>query len=114
VIRDERGSATVSAVAVLAVLFALVLLGVRIGEAVVLRHRVTAAADLAALAAAGTLAGGGGGEEACRRAQWVAARAGAALDSCAVNGPEVTVALSAPLTGIGTTNANARAGPAEA
>ncbi|WP_307868839.1 Rv3654c family TadE-like protein [Umezawaea beigongshangensis] len=113
-IRDDRGSATVFAVAVLAVLFSLVVLGVRVGEAVVLRHRVTAAADLAALAAAGALASGGGGEEACRRARWVAERTGAALDSCAVSGREVTVALSAPLAGVGTTNANARAGPAEA
>ncbi|MDU0295248.1 pilus assembly protein TadG-related protein, partial [Saccharothrix longispora] len=48
----ERGAASVFAVAVVGVWGALVVVGVLVGDGVVARHRVEAAADLGALAAA--------------------------------------------------------------
>ncbi|MFI9008951.1 Rv3654c family TadE-like protein [Actinosynnema sp. NPDC053489] len=112
---DDRGAASVVAVVVGALWFGLVAVGVHVGEAVVVRHRVGAAADLGALAAAGELAGGDAG--ACARAGWVVERMGGRLDACLVRGWEVEVRVSAdvPVFGsvFGSTTARARAGPAE-
>ncbi|HEV7906563.1 MAG TPA: Rv3654c family TadE-like protein [Pseudonocardiaceae bacterium] len=108
---SDRGSATVCGIGMLAVLFLLIAFGVHLGGAVLLRHRVAAAADLAALAAATTLPDGE--VEACTRARWVADRMGATVDSCTADGWNVTVEVSGALDVVGTTNARARAGPAE-
>jgi secretion/DNA translocation related TadE-like protein len=113
---DDRGTATVVAAAVIAILMTLVSLGVHLGAAVVTRHRVTAAADLAALAAAGQLLTDG--ERACERARWVAERMGGRLTACRVVGWDAYVDVSATPPGwlalSGAANAHVRAGPAEA
>lgn len=111
VVGDDRGAASVMAVAVGAVWFGLVVVGVHVGEAVVGRHRLGAAADLGALAAAGQLAGGVA--HACGRAEWVVERMGGRLASCLVEGWEVSVRVTGEPTVFGAPSARARAGPAE-
>lgn len=106
----DRGSAAVSGVVVMLSLIIVVVAGARIGSAVVARHRVTGAADLAALAAATRLVDGA--ESACEQAELVASENRAELKSCAVSGWEVVVEVSA-ITPFGPVNARARAGPAE-
>ena len=69
--RSERGSATVIAAAMVAVLLSVTGGSAYLGSAVVARHRAQAAADLAALAAAAGLAAGP--ETACVHAEAVAA-----------------------------------------
>lgn len=71
-LRGEAGAATVFAALALAGLLGLTVLVGQVGAAVVARHRVQAAADLAALAAAGALVYGA--VEAC--AEGVRSRAG--------------------------------------
>ncbi|CCH27656.1 Rv3654c family TadE-like protein [Actinosynnema sp. NPDC047251] len=93
VVGDERGAASVLAVALLGVLGAAVVFGVRYGEVVVGRHRVVAAADLAAVAAAGWIEQGAA--RACGRAEWVVRRMGGELVSCVVSGVEVVVEVRA-------------------
>ncbi|WP_269321662.1 Rv3654c family TadE-like protein [Saccharothrix sp. NRRL B-16314] len=107
----DRGSASVVAVAVAGVWFALVVVGVQLGQAVVSRHRVAAAADLGALAAAGQLVSGA--DHACGRAAWVVGRMGGRLAACQVSGWEVTVTVSGEPSVFGAPTARARAGPAE-
>ncbi|MEV8438904.1 Rv3654c family TadE-like protein [Actinosynnema sp. NPDC051121] len=107
----DRGSASVVAVGVMAVWFALVVVGGQVGEAVVNRHRASAAADLGALAAAGELPGGVA--HACARARWVVERMGGRLVECLVEGWEVDVRVSGGATVFGAPSARARAGPAE-
>jgi secretion/DNA translocation related TadE-like protein len=111
----ERGSATVwvlGLAGLLAVLGAAVVLA---GAAVVARHRATAAADLAALAAAGRAAMGDPAP--CATAERLAAVNHAAVDGCAVRPGaivEVRVHVSVRLGPFGTAHAPARsrAGPA--
>ncbi|WP_434451669.1 Rv3654c family TadE-like protein [Lentzea sp. E54] len=106
----ERGSAAVSGVAAMLLLIILTVAGAQAGSAVIARHRVTGAADLAALAAAARLTEGD--DSACDQAKRVAAANGAELTNCAVSGWEVVVEVSA-ITPFGPANARARAGPAE-
>lgn len=106
----ERGSAAVSGVVAMVLLIMLATVGAQIGAAVVVRHRVTGAADLAALAAAANVVEGD--EKACEQAKRVAEANRANLISCAVSGWEVVVEVSA-VTPFGPVNARARAGPAE-
>lgn len=106
----ERGSAAVSGVVAMLLLIVLTTVGAQIGAAVVARHRVTGAADLAALAAAGSLAEGD--EKACEQAERVARANRASLATCAVSGWEVVVEVSAT-TPFGPVSARSRAGPAE-
>ncbi|WP_329788172.1 Rv3654c family TadE-like protein [Lentzea sp. DG1S-22] len=106
----ERGSAAVSGVVAMLLLIIVAAGGARIGSAVVARHRVTGAADLAALAAAARLVEGD--ESACEQAKRVALENSAELTGCTVNGWEVVVEVSAA-TPFGPVNARARAGPAE-
>jgi secretion/DNA translocation related TadE-like protein len=112
---DERGSATVLVAGMVAVLMVLVVLGLQLGGAVLTRHRVAAAADLAALAAAGQLAAGI--DHACERARQVAERMSATTTACRVVEREAYVEVAARPPGwaalSGTANAHARAGPAE-
>ena len=114
-IRDERGSATVLVAGMVVALTVLVVLGLQIGGAVLTRHRVAAAADLAALAAAGQLAAGV--DRACARARQIAERMSATTTACRVVEWEAYVEVTARPPGwaalAGTANAHARAGPAE-
>ncbi|MCE6999607.1 helicase [Saccharothrix sp. S26] len=87
------------------------MVGVQVGEVLVDRRRVGAAADLGALAAAGQL--GGGGAHACARAEWVVERMGGRLVACLVEGWEVEVQVSGEVAVFGAVSARARAGPAE-
>lgn len=86
--RGDRGSVTVHAIAVgivLSLLAAVVLQGALL---VRMKHRVSAAADLAALAGAtASLAG----EDGCRAAREVARRNGAALSRCRMDLDVATV-----------------------
>ncbi|MEV6242546.1 Rv3654c family TadE-like protein [Lentzea sp. NPDC051838] len=107
---DESGSAAVSGVVAMVLLIIVTLVGAQIGAAVVVRHRVTGAADLAALAGAAGLVDGD--ESACEQAKRVAEGNGARLESCAVSGWEVVAEASA-VTPFGPVSARSRAGPAE-
>ena len=107
---SERGSAAVSGVVAMLLLVVVTTVGAQIGAAVVARHRVTGAADLAALAAASSLAEGD--EKACEQAKRVAGANRASLATCAVSGWEVVVEVSAT-TPFGPVSARSRAGPAE-
>ena len=111
----DRGAATVWAVSAIACLMALAVLGVHLATAMVVRHRVEAAADLAALAAATEAAPGE--PQACARARWVVERMNARLDSCHLDGWDAVIEVHAqppgPLGRFGAANAHARAGPPE-
>ncbi|MFE2750397.1 Rv3654c family TadE-like protein [Actinosynnema sp. NPDC059335] len=107
----DQGSASVVAVVVAAIWFGVVVVGVRVGEVVVTRHRLGAAADLGALAAAGWLSAGVA--PACGRAEWVVERMGGRLTGCRVEGGEVDVTVSGEPAVFGAPSARARAGPAE-
>src|SRR3954470_17032148 len=111
--KAERGSASLVAVAMMAVLFAITTGGVYVGSAVIARHRAQAAADLAALAAAVHLADG----TACTQASAVARAMRTAVTQCVVEDLDVIVTVDAPLAvgrmGVGPARAAARAGPAD-
>jgi len=110
----ERGSGTIWAIAVIAVVAAFAVLAAAIGAAVVTRHRAGAAADFSALAAADAVSRAE--SDPCGTAARVAERYGAVLTTCSVNGMvvDVVVQLSAGgLAGPGrTATVRARAGPA--
>lgn len=113
----ERGSATVWVLALAGLLAVLGVAVVLVGGAVVARHRASAAADLAALAAAGraVLAD----PAACATADRIARANGADLEGCVVR-PEtvVEVRVRVPVRlgplGAFAAHARARAGPAPA
>lgn len=86
--RSERGSATVHALWVAAVLVTVVVVGLQITALVRLRHEVVAAADLAALA--GTRASAEG-LDACASARDVAQRNAVRLTACRTDLDVVTV-----------------------
>jgi secretion/DNA translocation related TadE-like protein len=90
---------------------ALTLAGLHIGAAVLARHRAQSAADLAVLAAAGWLPAGR--EAACYRGARLSEAMGAALLSCDIDGPDVTMTVSVASGGWigGVARASARAGP---
>ncbi|HEX7322398.1 MAG TPA: Rv3654c family TadE-like protein [Mycobacterium sp.] len=110
---DDRGTATVAAVAMVAALLAVTSAAVCLGSAVVARHRAQAAADLAALAAATWLPSGAG--TACQRAATVVRRMAAECAGCRVDGLDVVVTVEIPVVlagwGAGPARAVARAGP---
>lgn len=88
--RDERGVATVLAVAMTGLLLA-VTLAVLSAISVVAAHRVAeSAADLASLAGAGALRSG---SDACASAGAIAGRNHATLERCAVRGWDVAVVV---------------------
>ncbi|MEU0882840.1 Rv3654c family TadE-like protein [Lentzea sp. NPDC005914] len=107
---DECGSAAVSGVVAMLLLIIVMVVGAQFGAVVVVRHRVTGAADLAALAGATSLPDGD--ETACEQAKRVVESNRARLESCSVSGWEVVVEASA-ITPFGPVNARSRAGPAE-
>ncbi len=88
-VRAERGSATLVAVAMMAVLLTITVGGVYVGSAVIARHRAQAAADLAAVAAAVYLADGT--RAACAQASAMALAMNAAVTRCEVDDLDVVV-----------------------
>lgn len=111
----ERGSATVVAVAMLALLMSIALGVMVFGTAVVARHRAQAAADLAALAAAGRLASGSAA--ACAAASSVAGAMRSTITTCRVEQLDVVVGVDVRVElgrwGVGSARAQARAGPTD-
>jgi secretion/DNA translocation related TadE-like protein len=113
VVGSDRGVATVWAAMAVAVLMAMAGFGVDLGAAVVARHRVEAAADLAALAAAAHAVDGQ--PVACAHGDRVAKAMAVWLSSCRVVGQEVFVELEVhatiPLVTGGDVRGRAHAGP---
>lgn len=111
----DHGSATVIAVAMLALLMSIVLGIMVFGAAVVGRHRAQAAADLAALAAAGRLASGSAA--ACALASSVAGAMRSTVTTCRVERLDVVIGVDVRVElgrwGVGTARAQARSGPAD-
>lgn len=111
---SDRGTATLWAIGAIAAVALFVLGGIWLGAATVARHRATSAADLAALAVAARV--NTGERSPCARANWVAERMHANIDSCTVRGweafVELTVRAGGPLGRLGSASAHARAGPA--
>lgn len=108
----ERGSATVLVAIGLAAVFAILVIGLQVAGAVIARHRVETAADLAALAGATRVLAG----DACERAGVIAAANGARVDECTLDGLDVRIIVSAPVSlGVlgGEVAARARAGPVD-
>jgi secretion/DNA translocation related TadE-like protein len=99
----------------MALLLAITVGGLYVGSAVIARHRVQAAADLAALAAATRLAGGA--DIACARASAIARAMDATVADCVVDDLDVVITAEASVAfgawGVGRAYAAARAGPAD-
>lgn len=115
-LRAERGSATVWAVLIVALIWMAALVVVQAGVGRVARHRVQSAADLSALAAASWAFAAP--EQACERARKIAAANGARVESCSLSGGTAGVSVSMELTllliGNRTLLGTARAGPVSA
>jgi secretion/DNA translocation related TadE-like protein len=111
--RDEAGTGTVLAVAMLGVLVTVTVAATGVVGVVATHRTAQAAADLAALAGAAALQDGG---DACARAADIADRNRARLSGCQVDGWDVAVVVvahSAPLPGGALDlRARGRAGPA--
>jgi secretion/DNA translocation related TadE-like protein len=111
----ERGSATVVAVAMIALVVSIALGVIVVGSAVIARHRAQTSADLAALAAAGRLASGGAA--ACSWASSIAGAMHSVVAACRVEELDVIVAVDVAVNlgrwGLGSAHAAARAGPDE-
>jgi secretion/DNA translocation related TadE-like protein len=112
-VQDERGSATVVMLGVIAVVLILTVSGLTLASAVLASHRARAAADLAALASAGALMRGEPPGEACQLAARVASANHGRVERCTAVGREVrlSVAVLAGMKGIGVATARSRAGP---
>jgi secretion/DNA translocation related TadE-like protein len=108
---DERGSATVVAVAMVAVLLCVTGAGAYVGSVLTARHRAQAAADLAALAAAQRLPAGPAA--ACAQAAAVARAMRVGDAHCGVDGLDVVVTVAVPVAFAGVARAAARAGPVD-
>jgi secretion/DNA translocation related TadE-like protein len=110
---DDRGSASVIAVAMIGVLVTLTAALMYIGCAVAARHRAQSAADLAALAAAGRLPLGT--DAACAHASAVARAMRSTVTRCEVDGLDVVVTVDVTVElgrfGLGAARGMARAGP---
>jgi secretion/DNA translocation related TadE-like protein len=106
----EGGSATVYVLTVAMLLMAVTLGAAGFAGLATAKHRATAAADLAALAAASA------GQRGCELARTTAARNGGRLTECTREGRDVTVTVEvvarAPFGLRPTLHARARAGPA--
>ncbi|MEE2061246.1 Rv3654c family TadE-like protein [Rhodococcus artemisiae] len=112
-LRDERGSASILGCCIMAALITITATVLHVGAVVVVRHRLQAAADLAALAVASSL--DGGSVEACAVAQTVADRMDVGVRSCRIHGWDAVVETYAPVSplfGDRDASAIARAGPA--
>lgn len=111
---QERGSGTILSLGLGLVLVTAVLLVILLGQAATLASRAAAAADLSALAAADAARGLRNGVP-CTVAAEIAARDGARLDSCELQGPsgdiaEVRTSVNGAF-GLGRGEGRARAGP---
>jgi secretion/DNA translocation related TadE-like protein len=110
----DRGSATIWAVAGIAVLCLIAAVTLTYGSVVQTRHRATAASDLAALA--GAVYAPYGAAEACAKARWVADGMRVRVTSCRLSGWDVLIEVSAALPDgldrFGLVTAHSRAGPA--
>lgn len=111
---DDRGVATVWVAGAIAVLVSMMVFGLHLGQAMVVRHQVEAAADLAALAGAATAVAGE--QYACSQARRVTDRMRVQLASCQLRGWDVLVRTTAHPRNwparLGAATAQARAGPA--
>lgn len=112
---NERGSATIWGVALMALLMAVTTAGALIGAVRVTRHKVEAAADLSALSAARLALADPDG--ACARAALLAKQNGVTLDRCTITNEiaDVWTSTTIALPGFGTrtVTGRARAGPSE-
>lgn len=110
---QERGSATVVMLGVVATVLTLTVSGLWLVSAALASHRARAAADLGALAAASALIQGESASAACASATRVVVANHARLRQCLVSGTEVrlVVAVAAGMTGLGVATARSRAGP---
>ncbi|MEU1528384.1 Rv3654c family TadE-like protein [Streptomyces fagopyri] len=106
---SDRGSATVWAVGVIALLCAVFGAVLAMGQVVVVRHRAAGAADLAALAAADHWTEGS--PAACAEADRVARAQRARLARCAVEG-EISDVTAVSGSGPFAAEVRSRAGPA--
>lgn len=114
---DERGSGTVYALGVIAVLLAAALGITGLIQAQNATGRARAAADLAAISGATVLSSVIAPGDPCAMAGRVAAANGASVSSCSVTGEDVTVSVVVPTTILGRprqATAQARAGPVDA
>jgi secretion/DNA translocation related TadE-like protein len=109
VLRDDNGSASVLAVAIIAALLLMTALLMTLATAFSARHQLQGATEAAALAAADVAAGFVGGYP-CPAAAQVAAGNGVDLIDCEVSGPVVSLHAHRSVLGIDVTVA-ARAGP---
>lgn len=111
----DRGSATIYALALLAVLAAVALAAAAVGGAMVARHHAMTAADLTALGAADALARADG--DPCGVAERIAARHEVELLGCVLDGLVVDVVVGARVGGLAplglVAQMRARAGPSE-
>lgn len=109
----DRGVATVWAAGAIAVLVSVAAFALHLGEAMVIRHRAEAAADLAALAAATRAVPGE--HYACAQARRVTDRMRVQLVSCELHGWDALISVAAQPTGwlgvLGPATAHSRAGP---
>jgi secretion/DNA translocation related TadE-like protein len=108
-VRADRGSGSVLALAILLAFMAFAVAVTALGAGLVVRQRVIAAADGAALAAADTLLGVLPGVP-CDAARRVAEANGALLVDCELDGLTATVETSARVAGV-EVRARSRAGP---
>lgn len=111
----DRGSATIWLAGFTALVMLTAMAALLPGSAVLARHRVATAADLAALAGAVRVLDGPA--VACSTAKEIAARNGGSLVRCEVSGDDVEVEVRRPLVlgnlGSWTVRARARAGPVD-
>ncbi len=94
--RHDRGSGTIYALVLVAVVAATAVGAAAVGGAVIARHRAMSAADLAALAAADMLVRGG---DPCAAAGHIAARQAVELISCSTTEMVVDVTVGVPVRG---------------
>ena len=99
--RDERGSGTVYALGVIAVLLAAAVGIAGLIQAQSATGRARAAADLAAISGATVLSSVIAPGDPCAMAQRVAAANGASVSTCSVAGEDVTVSVVVPTTILG-------------
>ena len=114
---DERGSGTVYALGVIAVLLAAAVGIAGLIQAQSATGRARAAADLAAISGATVLSSVVAPGDPCAMAGHVAAANGASVSACSVAGEDVTVSVTVPATILGLSRqaaAQARAGPVDA
>ena len=99
--RDERGSGTVYALGVIAVLLAAAVGIAGLIQAQSATGRARAAADLAAISGATVLSSVVAPGDPCAMAGRVAAANGASVSACSVAGEDVTVSVVVPTTILG-------------